>query len=70
VQVAQLAGLPPEAIARAEALLRSLEQSGTDVSQQVGKELLSLDLSRLTGLQALQTLEALQAKLRGLEVKV
>jgi DNA mismatch repair protein MutS len=69
VQVARLAGLPPETVARAEAILHSLEQNSADVSQQIARELNALDLSRLTGLQALQTLETLQAKLRGLEMK-
>ncbi len=70
VQVAKLAGLPPEAILRAESLLKSLEATSADTGQRVAKELLSLDLSRLTGLQALQTLEFLQAQLRGLELRV
>ncbi len=69
VQVARLAGLPPEAIARAESLLRGFEASSADRAQSVAHELLALDLSRLTPLQALQTLEDMREKLRGLETQ-
>jgi DNA mismatch repair protein MutS len=69
VQVARLAGLPPEAIQRAEALLRGFETSSADRAQNMARELLALDLSRLTPLQALQTLEEMREKLRGLETQ-
>ncbi len=65
VQVARLAGLPPEAIQRAESLLRGFETSSADRAQNMARELLALDLSRLTPLQALQTLEEMREKLRG-----
>jgi DNA mismatch repair protein MutS len=68
VQVARLAGLPPEAIARAEALLHGLETRNEDVAVRIAAEVSSLDLSRLTGLGALQVLQDLQVRLRGLEV--
>ncbi len=69
VQVARLAGLPPEAIQRAESLLRGFETSSADRAQNMARELLALDLSRLTPLQALQTLEEMREKLRGLEAQ-
>ena len=65
VQVAKLAGLPPEAVARAEALLRGFESDSSDRAQLVARELLALDTSRLTPLQALQKLEDMQSALRG-----
>jgi DNA mismatch repair protein MutS len=65
VQVAKLAGLPPEAVARAEALLNSLESNSSDRVNVVARELLALDVSRLTPMQALAKLEELQKELRG-----
>ncbi len=65
VQVARLAGLPPAAIARAEALLHGLETRSADHASKVAQQLASTDLSRLTGLQALGLLEEMQGKLRG-----
>ena len=65
VQVARLAGLPPAAIARAEALLHGLETKSADHANQIAQQLASTDLSRLTGLQALGLLEEMQQKLRG-----
>ena len=65
VQVARLAGLPPQAISRAEALLAGFEANSADKASNVAKALLALDLSRLTPLQALQKLEELQSDLRG-----
>ena len=64
VQVARLAGLPPQAVSRAEALLAGFEANSEDKASNVAKALLSLDLSRLTPLQALQKLEELQSDLR------
>jgi DNA mismatch repair protein MutS len=64
VQVARLAGLPPEAVSRAEALLAGFEANSADKASNVAKALLALDLSRLTPLQALQKLEELQSDLR------
>ena len=64
VQVARLAGLPPEAVSRAEALLAGFEANSQDKANNVAKALLALDLSRLTPLQALQKLEELQSDLR------
>ena len=65
VQVARLAGLPPAAIARAEALLHGFETKSADHANQIAQQLASTDLSRLTGLQALGLLEEMQQKLRG-----
>jgi DNA mismatch repair protein MutS len=64
VQVAKLAGLPPEAVARAEALLNSLESNSSDRVNVVARELLALDVSRLTPMQALAKLEELQSALK------
>jgi DNA mismatch repair protein MutS len=64
VQVARLAGLPPESVARAEALLRGLESNSSDRATHLARELSALDLSRLTPLQALQKLEDMQRSLR------
>ncbi len=63
VQVARLAGLPPEAVSRAEALLAGFEANSADKANNVAKALLALDLSRLTPLQALQKLEELRSNL-------
>jgi DNA mismatch repair protein MutS len=63
VQVARLAGLPPEALQRAEALLAGFEANSQDKANNVAKALLALDLSRLTPLQALQKLEELRSDL-------
>ena len=64
VQVARLAGLPPESVARAEALLRGLESNSSDRVVNLARELSALDLSRLTPLQALQKLEEMQKSLQ------
>jgi DNA mismatch repair protein MutS len=64
VQVARLAGLPPESVARAEAVLRGLESNSSDRATHLARELAALDLSRLTPLQALQKLEEMQQGLR------
>ncbi len=79
IQVARLAGLPPEVLARARALLAELEEAGpqaapADPSSQlqlfpptphpVLSTLAALDLDRLTPLDALATLHALQVRLK------
>jgi DNA mismatch repair protein MutS len=64
VQVARLAGLPPGAVERAEALLHAFQTSSESTSNLVAAELAGLDLSRLTGLGALALLETWQRRLR------
>ncbi len=65
VQVAKLAGLPPETVRRSEALLQALEKNSSDTGNKISQELLALDVSRLTPMMALQKLEELQGKLKG-----
>jgi hypothetical protein len=48
--------------------LHVLETRNEDVAVRIAAEVSSLDLSRLTGLGALQLLQELQGRLRGLEV--
>ncbi|MBI2459943.1 MAG: DNA mismatch repair protein MutS [Candidatus Rokubacteria bacterium] len=79
IQVARLAGLPPEVLARARALLAELEEAGPRVvpaeptpqlalfpptPHPVLETLAGLDLDRLTPLEALTTLHALQVRLK------
>ncbi len=64
VQVAKLAGLPPEVTIRADHLLRAFETRREDTREHVASAILALDVARLTPLEALQTLESLQKKLR------
>jgi DNA mismatch repair protein MutS len=64
VQVAKLAGLPPEVTTRAGHLLRAFETRREDAQQHVVSLIAGLDVARLTPLEALQTLESLQKKLR------
>ncbi|HEU4740625.1 MAG TPA: DNA mismatch repair protein MutS [Meiothermus sp.] len=64
LEVARLAGLPPEVLGRAGQLLAGLEARRDDLGQALVEELLALDLTRLTPLEALLKLQQLRAKLR------
>jgi len=81
IQVARLAGLPPEVIARAKALLAELEEAGqvradardavqlglfaSAAPDPVVTELATLDLAHLTPLEALNLLHKWQARAVG-----
>ncbi|UQN07795.1 DNA mismatch repair protein MutS [Deinococcus sp. QL22] len=63
VEVARLAGLPAPVTARAARLLTALNTQGDD--QKLTRELATLDLSRLTPMQALEVLHGWQRELVG-----
>lgn len=63
LEVARLAGLPPEVLGRAGQLLAGLEARRDDWSQALAEELLALDLTRLTPLEALLKLQQLRERL-------
>jgi len=63
LEVARLAGLPPEVLGRAGQLLAGLEARRDDWSQALVEELLALDLTRLTPLEALLKLQQLRERL-------
>ncbi|ANE44737.1 DNA mismatch repair protein MutS [Deinococcus puniceus] len=63
VEVARLAGLPAPVTARAARLLTALNTQGDD--QKLTRELATLDLSRLTPMQALEVLHGWQRALVG-----
>lgn len=63
VEVARLAGLPAPVTARAARLLTALNTQGDD--QKLNRELATLDLSRLTPMQALEVLHGWQRALVG-----
>ncbi len=66
LEVARLAGLPSEVLQRAQAVMDALEASQKGLSQALLEELLHLDLSRTSPLEALLFLRRLQEQLRGL----
>ncbi|WP_156890673.1 DNA mismatch repair protein MutS [Meiothermus rufus] len=66
LEVARLAGLPPEVLQQAQAVMAALEASQKGLSQALLEELLHLDLSRTSPLDALLFLRRLQEQLRGL----
>lgn len=68
LEVARLAGLPPEVLGRAGQLLAGLEARRDDLGQELLEELLALDLTRLTPLEALLKLQQLREKLRPVAV--
>lgn len=68
LEVAKLAGVPKAVLARAKALLTSLEAQKGDSGQAVLDELLNLDTTRLTPLEALLKLQILQEKLQKMAV--
>lgn len=67
LEVAKLAGLPPDVLTRAHVLLESLEANQDERLASVSELVLSQDLSRLAPLEALQLLYRLQDVLRGSE---
>ena len=67
VEVARLAGLPAPVTARAARLLTALNTQGDD--QKLTRELATLDLSRLTPMQALEVLHGWQRALVGGKAK-
>ncbi|AEB12224.1 DNA mismatch repair protein mutS [Marinithermus hydrothermalis DSM 14884] len=68
LEVARLAGVPPEVVTRAQQLLAGLEARGGDAAAEVVEALLSVDLSRLSPLEALMLLHRIQERLRGVAV--
>ncbi|PZA08843.1 MULTISPECIES: DNA mismatch repair protein MutS [unclassified Meiothermus] len=68
LEVARLAGLPAEVLRRAGQLLVGLEARRDDLGQALVEELLALDLTRLTPLEALLKLQQLRERLRPLAV--
>ncbi|MDQ3398341.1 MAG: DNA mismatch repair protein MutS, partial [Deinococcota bacterium] len=66
LEVARLAGVPAGALERARALLSCLEAKGEGVAAELLSEVLALDLSRLSPLDALTLLHRLQERARGL----
>jgi DNA mismatch repair protein MutS len=66
LEVARLAGLPAKVLERARAILSGLEASGGDLAAEVVEELLEVDMSRLSPLEALTLLHRLQERARGL----
>ncbi|MEM7736498.1 MAG: DNA mismatch repair protein MutS [Deinococcota bacterium] len=67
LQVAKLAGLPSEVLARAEVLLASLEADRDTRSSQISECIAAQDLSRLTPMDALKLLHSLQDMVHGVE---
>lgn len=70
LEVATLAGVPTGVIKRAEAVFALLEARSNDRSDDVLQALLRLDVNRLSPLDALRALQALQNQARGLEPSV
>lgn len=68
LEVARLAGIPKEVLLRAQAVLAGLEASQDGLSGEVLDELLNLDLSRTSPLDALLFLRKLQELLKGVRV--
>jgi DNA mismatch repair protein MutS len=66
LEVARLAGLPKEVLLRAKAVMAGLEAGQKGLSKKVLEELLDLDLSRTSPLDALLFLRKLQELLKGL----
>gem|GEM_PF-3789796 len=66
LEVARLAGLPREVLRRARTLLAGLEAGQKGLSKEVLEELLQLDLTRTSPLEALLFLRKLQEQLKGL----
>ena len=66
LEVARLAGLPREVLRRARTLLAGLEAGQKGLSKEVLEELLQLDLTRTSPLEALLFLRKLQDQLKGL----
>ncbi len=60
LEVARLAGVPPEVVARAEAVLRGLEVRGDARAARIAERLAGLDLNALTPLEALLVLRELK----------
>ena len=65
-EVAKLAGVPAKVLERAQGVFASLEASKNDSAKEVIDTLLSKDVSRLSPLEALNLLNTLQEKARGL----
>lgn len=63
IEVARLAGVPPDVVARAREVLAGLEARGSGVERAVLDELLALDLTRLSPIDALLTLKRLKERL-------
>ncbi|MBO1437480.1 DNA mismatch repair protein MutS [Meiothermus sp. CFH 77666] len=70
LEVARLAGLPAEVLARAKTVMSGLEASQKGLSREVLEELLELDLVRTSPLDALLFLRKLQERLKGLSPEV
>ena len=66
LQVAKLAGVPAQVLERAHTVFAGLEARGDDSAQGLTEDLLSVDLSRTSPLDALTLLNRLQKKARGI----
>ncbi len=67
LEVARLAGVPPEVVARAEAILAGLSARGSEAEREVLERLAAVDLNRLSPLEALILLKELKERLLSLE---
>ena len=67
LEVARMAGVPPEVIARAEAILAGLLAKGRGAEGEVIERLLALDLNRISPLEALMALKELKELVFSLE---
>ncbi len=67
LEVARLAGVPPQVVARAEAILAGLSARGSEAEREVLERLASADLNRLSPLEALLFLKELKERLLSLE---
>ena len=70
LEVARLAGLPAEVLLRAKTVMAGLEASQKGLSKEVLQELLELDLTRTSPIDALLFLRKLQEMLKGLSQEV
>ncbi|GIW26618.1 DNA mismatch repair protein MutS [Meiothermus sp.] len=70
LEVARLAGLPKAVLQRAKAVMAGLEASHQGLPKEVLQELLELDLSRTSPLDALLFLRSLQERLKGVSREV
>jgi DNA mismatch repair protein MutS len=67
LQVAKLAGVPAKVLERAQDVFASLHSSQSEAAKEVLEHLLAHDVSRLSPIEALNVLNALQSKARGLK---
>lgn len=66
LEVAKLAGVPAKVLERAKQVFIGLEANQSDLAKDLMETLLQQDLSRLSPIEALNVLNNLQTKVRGL----